>query len=132
MLLYLCFIESSDFRILLWKQQQNVVEKSQNQPNRIEKSVTVKKANETKHTRVHVDMAQKKPQTNLWMQTELPVQVGVLKTHRVAGDSSSVIAKPGALCRTELASPGGRADSPLSAARFTVCTAVPSGHVSAG
>lgn len=48
-----------------------------------------------------------KTQTDLWMQTELPVQVGVLKTHRVAGDSSSVIAKPGALCRTELASPGG-------------------------
>lgn len=43
MLLYRCFIESSDFRLLLWKRQQNVVEKSQNQPNRIEKSVTVKK-----------------------------------------------------------------------------------------
>lgn len=65
------------------------------------------------------------------MQTQLPVQVGVLKTPGVPGDSSSVIAEPGALCRTQLASPGGRADSPLSAAPFTVCAAVPGGHVSA-
>lgn len=65
------------------------------------------------------------------MQRELPVQVGVLETHRVAGDSSSVIVEPSTLCCTQLASLGGRADSPLSAARFTACTAVPSGHVSA-
>lgn len=66
-----------------------------------------------------------------WMQRTLPVQAGVRQTHVAAGDSSSVTTESGALCRTELASPGGRADSPLSAAPFTVCTALPSGHVSA-
>lgn len=60
-----------------------------------------------------------------WLQRKLPVQVGVLLTQGAAGDSSSVIAKSGARCRTEFASPGRGADSPPSAARLALAPRCP-------